>query len=191
MTYRERREARAERLRLWAAGRDAKSAASFARVDAITDNIPFGQPILVGHHSERRARRDAERIHDGMRAGIDHADKAASMRARADNIEHAADHAIYSDDPDAIERLRAKVAELEATRDRVTAYNKAVRKAGHVTADALAILDDRQRADLDSLARYAAYQLRAGGAFPAYATSNLSGQISKARDRLASLERGR
>ena len=36
-------------------------------VAAIADNIPFGQPILVGHHSERRARRDAERIQDGMR----------------------------------------------------------------------------------------------------------------------------
>jgi hypothetical protein len=31
-------------------------------VHRIADNIPFGQPILVGHHSERHARKDAERI---------------------------------------------------------------------------------------------------------------------------------
>lgn len=27
-----------------------------AHVDALSSAIPFGQPILVGHHSERRAR---------------------------------------------------------------------------------------------------------------------------------------
>lgn len=72
MTYRERREAKAARLREWAAKRDGKSAASFARSAAIADNIPLGQPILVGHHSERHARKDAETISNGVRAGIDH-----------------------------------------------------------------------------------------------------------------------
>src|SRR5437660_3812315 len=110
MTYRERRQARAERLRGWADGRDAKAAARFAAVDAIADNIPFGQPILVGHHSERRARRDQGRIHAGMRAGIENTRKAESMRSRAANIEAAADRAIYSDDPDAPERLRQRIA---------------------------------------------------------------------------------
>jgi hypothetical protein len=33
--------------------------------------IPFGQPILVGHHSEGRARRDQGRIESGMRAGVE------------------------------------------------------------------------------------------------------------------------
>ncbi|WP_132290495.1 DUF3560 domain-containing protein [Kribbella sp. VKM Ac-2568] len=28
----------------------------------ISDHIPLGQPILVGHHSERRHRRDIERM---------------------------------------------------------------------------------------------------------------------------------
>lgn len=37
-----------------------------AAVAAIADGIPFGQPILVGHHSERKARRVADQIHAGM-----------------------------------------------------------------------------------------------------------------------------
>lgn len=190
MTFRERREARAERLRAWADRRDARSAAAFDGARTIADGIPFGQPILVGHHSETRARRDQDRIHRGMRASIEHADKADSMRSRADNIEAAADHAIYSDDPDAPERLRERIAELEAERDRITAYNRAVRKPGRGTLhDALALLDDRQRANLQTLARVAPYQLRANGAFPAYATSNIGGNISRARARLAGLER--
>lgn len=188
MTYRERREARAERLRQWAEKRDARSAAAFQTARTIADGIPLGQPVLVGHHSEKRHRRDLDRIDNGMRKGIEHGRKAESMRSRADNIEHAAERAIYSDDPDAIERLRERIADLEAARDRITAYNKACRKAGRVTPEAVALLDDAQRSSLESITKYAAFQLRAGGAFPPYMTSNLSGQISKARERLARME---
>jgi hypothetical protein len=190
MTYRERRERRAERLRGWADSRDAESAASFAQVDRIADGIPFGQPILVGHHSERRARRDQDRIHAGMRAGIDHADKAAEMRSRAANIEAAAGRAIYSDDIDAAERLAERIAELEAERDRIKAYNASARTAAKTGAVGdLSLLDDRQRADLLSLARVAAWQTGPGGAFPAYKLSNLAGNIGRLRERLALLDR--
>lgn len=71
MTYRERREARAEKLREWAAKRDAKSAAGFQAARTVADGIPLGQPILVGHHSEKRHRRDIARIDSGMRAGAE------------------------------------------------------------------------------------------------------------------------
>lgn len=193
MTYRERRERRAARLRGWADARDARSAASFAAVEAIADNIPMGQPILVGHHSERRARRDQDRIHAGMRAGIEHADKADSMRSRAANIEAAADRAIYSDDPDASERLRERIADLEEERDRISTYNKAARaatKAGRpISADDLAILTPRQAADLASLARVG--MMRPDRTFPAYATANLGGNIGRLRERLAQLDRPR
>ncbi len=191
MTYRERRERRAARLRGWAEARDARSAASFAAVHAIADNIPMGQPILVGHHSEPRARRDQDRIHNGMRAGIEHADKADAMRSRADNIERAADRAIYSDDPDAPERLRERIAELEAERDRIAAYNKAARaahKAGRpISAEDLAILSLRQAADLATLARVG--MMRPDKTFPAYATANLGGNVGRLRERLAQLDR--
>ncbi len=191
MTYRERRERRAARLRGWAEARDTRSAASFAAVHAIADNIPMGQPILAGHHSERHARRDQDKIHNGMRAAIEHADKAAAMRSRADNIERAADRAIYSDDPDASERLRERIAELEAERERITTYNKAARaahKAGRpISAEDLAILSPRQAADLATLARVG--MMRPDGAFPAYATTNLGGNIGRLRERLAQLDR--
>jgi len=66
----ERAEERAERFEDYSESRaqDAESARS--SVSAIADNIPFGQPILVGHHSERHARKDAERIENGMRKAV-------------------------------------------------------------------------------------------------------------------------
>jgi hypothetical protein len=188
LTYRERRLARADRLEEWSAKRAARSAAAFEKVHGIADNIPLGQPILVGHHSERRARRDQERIENGMRAGIEHQRKAARMSSSADEIRRQADRAIYSDDPDAPERLRAKLEELEAERARIREFNVAVRKAKCVTAEALAILDERQRDQLASVARVASYQLGPHGAFPSYAATNLSGRISALRGRLSALE---
>jgi len=62
MTTRERREARAARLREWADKREAKAQAGFQAVHDLADSIPMGQPILVGHHSEAHARRDQDLV---------------------------------------------------------------------------------------------------------------------------------
>ena len=180
MTYRERREARAERLRAWAGKRYAQAADVDAWADKYRGDVAFNtQP---GHIPERaRLNRAQERAWRST-------EKADGMIARAANIEAAAAHAIYSDDEDAPERLRERIAKLEAERDRINAYNAACRKAGRATTEAIALLDDRQRANLESLVKYASFQLRKGGQFPAYATSNLSGNIGRLRDRLERME---
>lgn len=186
MTYRERRARRAERLRAWAASRELKAQAAFEAVHAITDNIPLGQPILVGHHSEARARRDLARIDSGMRRAIENAEKAGAMRSRAAHIEQAAERAIYSDDPDAIERLRARIAGLEAKRARIAAYNASCRAAARIggRGDVSILGEDGQRT-VGLCAQ--AGQLRAGGALPPYAMSNLAGNIARQKARLAAL----
>ena len=55
----ERAQERAERFEEYSDKREAEAHRAKAAVDAIADGIPLGQPILVGHHSERRARRHA------------------------------------------------------------------------------------------------------------------------------------
>ena len=55
-TTRERREARLEKRRTWAETRSAQAESSHARARERASVIPFGQPILVGHHSEGRDR---------------------------------------------------------------------------------------------------------------------------------------
>jgi hypothetical protein len=172
MTYRERREARAERLHDWAGSREGKSAAAFGNAHRIAEQIPFGQPILVGHHSEGRARKDQERIHNGMRAGIDHSRKAESMRSRADNIEAAAKRAIYTDDENAIEALEARIVELEAKRVTIKARNAEYKKTH---AAELKSLTPYQR---DRAMPHASYEL-----------TNLSGNINRNKKRLEQLTR--
>lgn len=188
-TYRERREARAERLREWSAKREAKAAADLERAREMGAVIPFGQPVLVGHYSQGRDQRYRARIGATYERGFAHADKAARMAGKAETIEAQLAGSIYSDDPDAVEALRARLEVLEAERDRIKRYNASCRKAakgggmGDVT-----ILDAEQRADIVSLAKVCAWQVGPGGAFPGYKLSNLSGNIKRNRDRLAELE---
>jgi hypothetical protein len=181
MTYRERREARAAQLREWADKRETKATADLDRGREMLDAIPFGQPMLADHYSYGRDRRYRDRAVGTLDRGMAHARKADEMRSKAANIEAAADAAIYSDDPDAIERLESKLADLEAQRDRIKRYNASCRKGERD----LSILDECQQRKLLSAAN--AGQVRENGAMPAYALSNLSGAIKATRDRLARL----
>lgn len=105
----ERAEERAERFGGYRENRTADAESARVGVAAIADNIPFGQPILVGHHSERHARRDAERIENGMR-------RAVKMWATAEYWKHRAAgairHAKYKERPD-VRHRRIKGLESE------------------------------------------------------------------------------
>jgi hypothetical protein len=181
-TYRERREARADRLREWAEKRDAKAAASYAAAQQTADMIPMGQPILTDHYSYKGDRNRRDRMVRNFERSFEHSSKAREMESKAANIEAAAANAIYSDDPDAVEQLEAKIARLEGERDRIKAYNASCRKGSPDTS----LLDEKQRADLAVCIRVSPYNCK-GGRMPAYASTNLSGNISRLRKRLDSL----
>lgn len=66
----ERQEQRADRFSDYSVKRAGESDQALAYVDGIVSAIPFGQPILVGHHSERRARKDAQKIENGMKRAV-------------------------------------------------------------------------------------------------------------------------
>src|SRR6478672_7920793 len=63
----ERAEERAERFEEYRDARAQGAEHAHAAVAQIANAIPLGQPILVGHHSAKRARKDAEKIESGMR----------------------------------------------------------------------------------------------------------------------------
>jgi len=66
----ERQEQRAERFENYSESRAEDAEQAREAVSRIADNIPLGQPILVGHHSEKHARKDAEKIENGMRKAV-------------------------------------------------------------------------------------------------------------------------
>lgn len=67
--------------------------------------IPFGQPILVGHHSEQRDRRYREKAWDTLGKAVKLSDKADYYESKANSVGKAG---ISSDDANAIAKLAQK-----------------------------------------------------------------------------------
>jgi SAM-dependent methyltransferase len=86
----DRAEDRAERFEDYSDRRREDAAAAHKQVEAIAGGIPLGQPILVGHHSERHARKDAERIETGMRRAVKMWETANYWKQRAAGAVRAA-----------------------------------------------------------------------------------------------------
>lgn len=82
-TLAKRQEARAERFTGYSGKRASESAQALDEVERLAAMIPPGQPILVGHHSERRARRDAQRIENGMKRAVMLFERAEYWEERA------------------------------------------------------------------------------------------------------------
>jgi len=106
----ERAESRADRFSNFSAKRAQDARVARDAVSSIADNIPLGQPILVGHHSERRARKDAERIESGMRHAVSMWETSQYWRERAKG---ALRHAKYKERPDVRHR---RIKRIEADR---------------------------------------------------------------------------
>jgi hypothetical protein len=79
----DRAEERAERFGDYSDSRRADAESARAAVSSIADNIPLGQPILVGHHSEKHARKDAEKIENGMRRAVKMWETSQYWKSRA------------------------------------------------------------------------------------------------------------
>lgn len=106
----DRAEDRAERFEDYSDSRAADAAAAHSAVRRIADGIPLGQPILVGHHSEKHARKDAERIENGMRKAVKMWETSKYWTQRAQG---AIRHAKYKERPDVRAR---RIKGLEADR---------------------------------------------------------------------------
>ncbi|WP_299212303.1 DUF3560 domain-containing protein [uncultured Tateyamaria sp.] len=83
-SYQKKQETRKERLLAAADRQDAKASAAFDAADLREEKsgIPFGQPILVGHHSEGRHRRALERAHAAMDRGVEASKRADEPRGQ-------------------------------------------------------------------------------------------------------------
>ena len=68
--YADRVDAKRERLQVWAINASRASEARFNHGMGILSYIVPGQPILIGHHSERRHRRDLENVDRNMGASV-------------------------------------------------------------------------------------------------------------------------
>jgi hypothetical protein len=175
-SFQERRQAKAERYRELSEKAADRSDAAQKVSNDISSAIPMGQPILVGHHSEKRHRRDIEKIHRAMDKAITEDKKAKYYAEKAATIE--SNKAIFTADPEAVTKLKEKLDQHEKLQTRMREANKAIRKNDDEALKALGFNEKQiielKKPDFCGRIGFAAYQL-----------SNNNAEISRLKKRIA------
>jgi len=125
--YEGKRLARVERLKTRAQRAKQEAASTIERAREMAAVIPFGEPIHVGHHSEKRDRRYRAKIHKTFDKGFTKLGEAEALQRRATAAER--NKAISSDDPDAVPKLEGKLRELEHVRSLLPRAREVLKKA--------------------------------------------------------------
>lgn len=180
-SYEWKQEQRRERLERRAQRAQADSDRSFAGARAAVDGIPPGQPILVGHHSEKRHRAALNRHDQRMRKGFERLKEAQELAHRAAAVGTAG---ISQDDPDAVEKLGDKVEQLEARRDRMKQINTAFRKAKGAKGWTQGL--DLSDQEAEQIGRNLSWIYKVP--FPPYALTNIGARIRQAKLRAQQIE---
>lgn len=181
--YEQKQADRRERLQERADKAASESTALYAAARKRAEAIPFGQPILIGHHSERRDRNFRAGINRMTERSFELSDKAAHYEQKAASVGTGG---ISSDDPDAVAKLRAELAQCEAAQERMKAANKAIRsgKTPDKQIPALVALGFSE-AEAQSLIK-GDFCGRVG--FASYQLSNNNANMTRIKKRIAELE---
>lgn len=99
---------RADRFEGYKEKRANEAEATYNYVQDIADGIPLGQPILVGHHSEKKARKHANQIENGMKKAVSLFETSKYWEYRAKGVLR---HTKYKERPDVRAR---RIKKLEA-----------------------------------------------------------------------------
>jgi len=125
LDYSERRERRLDRCETLAAKNEQLSLSLYGEAKKMQDVIPFGQPILIGHHSEKRDRNYRNRIHNKYGKSFEAQEKADYYKEKVKTIQ--SNHAISSDDPEAVEKLKEKIKRLEDNQRTMVLINRIIK----------------------------------------------------------------
>jgi Domain of unknown function (DUF3560) len=180
--FNDRKERRIERYQDLAQKHEKLSDAAYNQSKQMASAIPFGQPILVGHHSEGRDRRYRAKIRKKMHQSVEHSRTAEHYANKAKSAE--LNHAIRSDDPDAIANLKARIAELERSQESMKAANKIVKSKK---------LTKEQKIEQLNATGHNGHDLMnprwGGDGYAGYQLTNNNANIRRLKERLIELER--
>lgn len=99
---------RAERRREWAASAERKSHEYYEKSNKDRDFLSLGEPIKVGHHSERRHRKAIEDAWNNMGKSVEFSDKAKEHEYKASYWDAKAD-TINLSMPESIDFYQSKL----------------------------------------------------------------------------------
>ena len=181
MSFEERRQERIERYRDLASNARNESSDLFRRSTSMADAIPFGQPILVGHHSERWDRNYRKKIHDMMGKSVEADKKAEDYERKAEAAEN--NNAIYLEDEDSVKKLEAKIKRLSRQQELMKSANKIIKSKKLTDVEKMGQLGGLGFSEQDATSCITPNRYGDIG-FPAWQLSNNNAVIRNAKQRL-------
>jgi hypothetical protein len=178
--YEERKENRINRYEDHAKKASGEAEVLFDKAHNMASVIPFGQPILVGHHSEGTDRSYRKRIDNTHRKSLEAAEKAAYYQDKAETAANS--KTISGDNPDAINLYREKLVKLEAVQEEMKAVNKAFAK-GDGALKALGLTDEQITKMKNGMQSYERKP------YPAWALSNNNAEIRRVKEKIEQISR--
>lgn len=169
----ERAQAKAERLDSLAKKRAGQAGHFHAAAQRISERFVAGQPILVGHHSERRARKDKAHMDAAMQKAVAAQEAVHYWHHRAEGVERHANHKAAPGVR--ARRIKALLADLRDHQRRVNHAHKCLEL--WTTIDAMGASEKQDKAAL----YYAGAQLAGGGAAPYTCGDSLWHQLDRAQ----------
>ncbi len=179
--FEERKQNRIDYAQAKAAKNDQLAEQLYKSAKQMADFIPFGQPILIGHHSEKRDRNFRKKIHNQFGQSFQAEEKARHYEHKAETIENST--AIFSDDPQAIEKLKEKLNSLQTAQEFMKAANKSIRKKDKEGFLKIANATEKMWEQLntpDPMGRIG---------FAGYSIQNSNAEMSRVRKRIIQLEK--
>ena len=182
--YEEKQERRRERLLERADNADREASQRLGTAQRMASVIPFGQPILVGHHSETRDRNYRRKIRNNYDKSREASEKAKRLHDRAASVGKGG---ISSDDPEAVKKLVAKIETAEKLQGFMKRCNAAIRKRKKDGGAAFATICDEHNLGPDTRADLLKPDYAGRIGFAPYQLSNNNANIRRMKRRVEAL----
>jgi hypothetical protein len=180
-SYEESQEARRERYENRSAAAAKESNERFARAQEMGSAIPFGQPILVGHHSEKSDRAFRNRLGKQYEKSFEAQKKADYYANKAQSVGTAG---ISGLDPDAKYKVYEKLNNREKLQEKMQLANHIYRS----TPDAEERARKLKEAGFSEKA-ISAIQQANGVPFASYQITNNSAEIRRLKERMNTMSK--
>jgi len=182
--HKERKEQKIKSLCDKAAKARNEASSQHKKAETIGSLIPFGQPILVGHHSEKRHRADIRKIETAQRKSVEAGNKADYYENKAKT---AADNSsISGDDPAAVVKYKDKMEQLKAIQKKMKSINAYWRK--HKSMLGYPGMTDTEAAKIDEKMKTAYPWVQKSGPYESWQLRNFNAEINRIKRILKTFE---